>query len=512
MSKKILGLDIGNDTVKIVQVTRALKQDIRITGWDVVDLRQSGSLYQGLQRVFADPAFRGGTVVMSLPAKNFFFRNVRLPFTEKGKIAQTLPFEIEPLIPHPVDDVLIDFLIVSQAAESDIFAAVIPKSVARDRMELITASDASLAAVDVEAMPLASRLIKAGIPTGFHLLLDVGARHSVGVFFRNGKFFQIRSYAFGGDRITETLAETLKIPLPDAEARKRRGELHGAEKEISQACRRFFDELRNTLQSLKMMGNFEEELTRASLTGGGALCSRLHEEMGRYFGVPVDFVDLASMENIALAGERDRWNPLLMNEALALAIRPSRGATGFNFKGTDFTFKLSWTDLQKEVKWAAIGAGLLFALAAADVGADYFADRTRLGNIQKDIQSIFHRCCPEVTSVVDPAAQMKTKMTEIRKFAALARGLGGQADVLTVLRDISERVPASYPFQILSFSFDGESIRFRGETDNFETADKIKKELGGSEFLRNVAMTSSSLTRAGNRVEFEMKATLAKPI
>jgi len=103
-------------------------------------------------------------------------------------------------------------------------------------------------------------------------------------------------------------------------------------------------------------------------------------------------------------------------------------------------------------------------------------------------------------------------MTEIRKFAALARGLGGQADVLTVLRDISERVPASYPFQILRFSFDGESIRFRGETDNFETADKIKKELGGSEFLRNVAMTSSSLTRAGNRVEFEMKATLAKPI
>jgi general secretion pathway protein L len=510
MSKKILGLDIGKDTVKVVQVTRAFKKEYRITGWDVVDLRQSGSLYQGLQRIFADPAFRGSEVVLSLPAKSFFLRNVRLPFKEKGKIAQTLPFEIEPLIPHPIDDVLIDFLIVSQAAESDIFTAVIPKSVANERMEMIATLDASLSAVDVEAMPLAARLIKAGIPTGFHILLDIGARDSVGVFFRNGKFFQIRSYAFGGDIITETLAETLKISIPDAEARKRKGELRGGEKEIARVCERFFGELKNTLQSLKMLGNFDEKLTRASLTGGGALCSRIQEEMGQYFSVPVDFVDLVSMENISFAGERDRWNPLLMNEALALAIRQPRGAVGFNFRRTAFTFKLSFTEFKKEFKWAVIGACLLFALAAVDVGVDYFADRTRLENIKKDINNLFRQCCPEVTNIVDPASQMKTKLTEIKKFAALARGLGGQASVLTVLRDISERISVSYNFQILSFSFDSDSISLRGETDNFETADRIKKELGSSEFFRDVAISSSNLSRGGNRVEFEMKITLAK--
>lgn len=512
MSKKILGLDIGKDTVKVVQVMRTLKQDHRITGWDIVDIRQSGSLYHGLHRIFADPAFRGNTVVMSLPAKSFFFRNVTLPFKEKRKIAQTLPFEIEPLIPHPIDDVLIDFHIVWQDAESDIFAAVIPKPVARERMDLISASDASLSAVDVEAVPLAARLVKAGISTGFHILLDVGSDHSVGVFFRNGRFLQIRSYAFGGDRVTETLAETLKIPLPDAEARKRRGDLRGAEKEISQVCRRFFDELRNTLQSLKMQGDFDEGLTRASLTGGGALCSRIQEEMAQYFAVPVDFVDLASMENIPLEGERDRWNPLLMNEALALAIRPPRGALGFNFNRTAFPFKFSLMDLKKELRWAAAGAGLLLALGAADVGVDYYADRTRLENVKKDIQMLFRRCCPEVTNIVDPAAQMKAKITETKKLAALARGFAGQAGVLTVLRDISERIPDSNSLEILSFSFDGESIHLRAETDSFETAEKIKKELNGSEFLRNVSITSSNLTRGGNRVEFEMKAGLAKSL
>jgi len=510
MSKKILGLDIGKDTAKVVQVTRSIKQEYRITGWDVVDLRQSGSLYQGLQRIFADSTFRGSEVILSLPAKSFFFRNVHLPFQDKGKIAQTLPLEIEPLLPHPIDDALIDFLIVSQAEVSDIFAAVIPKSVANERMELISASDASLSAVDVEAMPLAARLVKSGIPTGFHILVDIGARDSVGVFFRNGKFFQIRAYAFGGDTITETMAEKLKIPIPDAEARKRRGELRGAEKEIAQVCERFFGELKNTLQSLKMLGNFDEGLTRASLTGGGALCSRIQEEMGRYFNVPVDFVDLVSMENIPFTGERDRWSPLLMNEALALAIRQPRGAVGFNFRRTAFAFKPSFTEFKKEFRWAAVGACILFALAAVDVGVDYFADRIRLENTKKDINNLFRQCCPEVTNIVDPASQMKTKMTEIKKFAALATGLGGQASVLTVLRDISERLPASYNFQILSFSFDGDSISLRGETDNFETADRIKKELGSSEFFREVAISSSNLSRGGNRVEFEMKIKLAK--
>ncbi len=510
MSKKILGLDIGKDTVKVVQVTRSIKQEYRITAWDVADLRQSGSLYQGLQRIFTDSTFRGNEVVMSLPAKNFFFRNVRLPFQDKGKIAQTLPLEIEPLLPHPIDDALIDFIVVSQAEVSDIFAAAIPKSVANDRLEPVSASDASLAAVDVEAMPLAAQLVKSGIPMGFHILLDIGARDSVGVFFRNGKFFQIRAYAFGGDTITETLAETLKIPIPDAEARKHRGDLRGAEKEIAQVCARFFGELKNTLHSLRMLGNYDEELTRASLTGGGALCSRIQEEMSRYFNVPVDFVDLVSMENIPFAAERDRWSPLLMNEALALAIRQPRGPVGFNFRRTTFAFRPAFAEFKKEFRWAAVGTGILLALAAVDVGVDYFADRARLENIKKDINSLFRQCCPEVTNIVDPGSQMKTKITEIKKFAALARGLGGQAGVLTVLRDISERLPASYNFQILSFSFDGDSISLRGETDNFETADRIKKELSGSEFFREVAISSSNLSRGGNRVEFEMKIALAK--
>ena len=510
MPKKVLGLDIGRETVKAVTVAAGLKKGYRICAWETVDIRESGSLFQAIQKLFENREFRGCPCVTSLPARSFFFRNVRLPFKEKQKIRQTLPSELEAQIPQAIEDVLIDFIGFDRDEGSDIFAAAIPKAVVQERLELLSQFPAPISALDVDTVPLAAKIAKAAASTGFHVLLDIGEKDSVGVFLRNGRLAQVRAFAFGGGSVTEALASALGVPLPEAERVKRRGDLRGAEESVSQACRRFSADVKNTVESLRMLGDAGEALSRISLTGGGALCSRIQTELSAYFGLPVDFVDLAAMEGMPFEGGRDdRWNPLVMNGALALAARQPKDP-GFNFGKSGFSLKGAFLEFRKDLRWAAAGASVILALAAADVVVDYFADRARLDAVKKEISSQFAQCCPEVNSVVDPVSQMKAKIGEARKIAALSRGSGGQAGVLSVLKDISEKVPAGVNLKILNLSFEGDAVNLRAETDSFETADRIKGELGKSEYYRDVNISSSNLVKGGGRVEFELKITLAK--
>ena len=62
------------------------------------------------------------TCIASIPAANASFRNLQMPFKDRKRIAQILPFEMETLVPYPIDDVLIDFIIIDGADQGEVLA------------------------------------------------------------------------------------------------------------------------------------------------------------------------------------------------------------------------------------------------------------------------------------------------------------------------------------------------------------------------------------------------------
>ena len=101
---------------------------------------------------------------------------------------------------------------------------------------------------------------------------------------------------------------------------------------------------------------------------------------------------------------------------------------------------------------------------------------------------------------------MKVKIAELRKSST---GLNGaNVTTLHILKDISRLVPKSTDFLITRFTFDGKSIEIKGETDNFNTVDNIKTDLGKSNYFKNVATSSASRIKKGSRVGFNLKMEL----
>jgi type II secretion system protein L len=512
MAKYILGLDIGKSCLKAVLLEAGLRGGMRIAAWEKVEIAGTGGIREALRRIQEIPILAVPTCHTSLAAKGFSFRNVKLPFKDRKKICQTLPFELESQIPHPVEDVLIDFTVLGQAQGSDLFTAVIPKIDVELRISMLSDYGFDAETIDIDTVPVAARLMTATPVDSLNLLLDVGASETTGVFFKEGKILQVRSFPFGGDHITNALSEALGISFVEAEARKRRGDTAAAEEEIAEACQKFFASLKNTTSSLRMSGLVDEDPAAVFLTGGGSLYRKIAEDLSRILAAPAERVNVTQLAGIKPVGGDDAgWDSMVMNGALALALRPVAKGPGFNFRQGGFrrkrvAFKL---DLGINLKWAGAVTALIFLLAGADLTLSYYADKARLDQLRTETTVLLQQNFPEVTRVVDPAQQFRSKIAEAKRLAASTRGVTSGDSVLAVMKDLSERVPKSTDFIITALVFDGDKVDIRGEASSSEAAEAIKKELETTGRYASVAVSSSSAGQ-GSRVEFELKTTVAK--
>lgn len=505
MPEKILGLDIGRDSIKAVQVRAGLR-GYEITDTALVNIDKEGGTEEALKKLFERGIFMDSMCITALPSKDFFFRNIRLPFKNKKKISQTVAYELEPLIPCPADEVLIDYVITDQTDQTDIFSAAVHKSIVGDLTRRLEKCRVEASIIDIDAVPVVSRLLTSGAVVECGLLLNIGARDTSGVLFGKDGILHIRRFPFGGENITGAIVEALKIEFSEAEKRKRMDDIGEAGEEISVVCQKFFSEVKNTLKFLGLKGNLKEDPAKVFLAGGGALYPPLQKKMETFFSLPIEMVDISAADDITMEKEvKKGWNPMLMNQALALATRETKKGSGFNFALGEFGPKRKYEKFRKDFRWAAAIVFIILCVFGIDLYMDYHYDRAHLDRLKHEIKTVFKNACPEVTRIVDPIHQLKVRIAEAQNSSSGLNGAGSGIKTLDIMKDISRLVPKSTDFLITSFTFDGAAVKIKGETDNFNTVDNIKNSLSKSNYFKNVTISSASLIKKGSRVGIDLR-------
>ncbi|MBN2514496.1 MAG: PilN domain-containing protein, partial [Deltaproteobacteria bacterium] len=247
------------------------------------------------------------------------------------------------------------------------------------------------------------------------------------------------------------------------------------------------------------------------LTGGGALYPPLRKKIEGFFSIPVETVDIMETDNIRFSEDIIKdWNPLVMNQALALATRETKKGTGFDYGQGEPGLRRKYEKYKKDFKWVAVLIVLIFALFGINTFLDYHYDKVRVKQLKQEITRVFKKTFPDVTRIVDPLQQMKVQISETRKLSMAPNRIGSGSAVLNILNDMARLVPESTDFLITSFSFDGNTVEIKGETDNFNTVDVIKNNLGNSSYFSNVKISSASLIKQRNRIGFDLKLELRK--
>jgi len=482
ISGKILGLDIRYDAVSAVLVKSDIKGN-RIEAHAYVPISNGkdsdNCISSSLKIITEKMDVTGSFCVASFPAELISYRNIQVPFKERKKISQVLPFELETTLPFPVDRLIIDFQTVKKpdnVDHTDIIAAAVEKSRLQSYLDTLGSFNIAPEILTVGGYPVA--LYMSGVSNIFSenaLVVDVGYKNSAVFAFSAGQIYLIR--AFSSD-------------LADASG-------------IESLCA----DIERTLLVFEENFNLNSRPDSVFITGCGLDGRRCEEDMARILGVSVKRTDLVQDSDITIQNyPDDSWNPDRMNNAFALALIEMAGLKGLNFRKGDFALKKQWLEHKKSLIKTGILAGIVLAFVCFNIFLDSYYTGKKLTLLDQQITEIFKTTFPDVKRIVDPLQQMRVKLKEIQKQTGFALETGKNIRAIDILNNISKVIPKEIDVELNRLVIGLENVLVSGETDTFNSVDDIKGRLEQVEYFKNVTISFANMD--GDRINFKLKLEL----
>lgn len=499
MPQVLLGLDIGSNAIKAVLFARKGLAGGHILDASILDIDECGGLEEALKKLGENKKFTEASCCLALSPADVMFRKVHLPFRDDNRIRKTLAFELEPLLPVSIDDVVTDYVMVPH---DGLLVAAMTKSNVAGWIEKVEAGPGKVSVIDVSIAALAAQIPADKYPGG-GIVLDIGARSTAVAFFEEGALVQIRSLAFGGIPITEALAQDLSVSAAQAEQKKISGQLPAVCPKTEDLCRHFCAELQNTIEFMKLNGSLSNPPAHLLITGGGSLFVPLQQELEKSLALKPETLDLLHLKRLDI-DEGVRLQPQVMNTAIAAALRVPTGRKSFNLQQGTSAKKNAGLSAGGQFKWIAIIAGIILLLAAVNQALDYKLKTQRLDGLKKQIAMIFKKDFPDATKMIDPVQQLKTKLEENKKGFGSYKG-SSEATVLNILKEMSGLIASSLDITIYNFSYENGVINIKGEAKNVDEITAVKSELMKSKYFKEVTMGSTSLVKDGGKVNFDLR-------
>ncbi|QTA93226.1 type II secretion system protein GspL [Desulfonema magnum] len=495
MSKKILGLDIRQDAVAAVLVKSGIKGNW-IESYARVPTDQKEietSLPAALETITRQIDTAGSLCVASFPGDQVCYRNIQIPFRDQKKIRQVLPFELEPTLPFPIEDVTTDFHIINLPDSKDhtnIITATVEKTKLKLYLNTLVSLKMEPEIVTVGGYATALCLAKfANIPEDC-LFMDIDTDKCSVFVIISGQIYLIRSFP-----INSNAGRTESLCI----------------------------EVQRTLAAFEEIFplNLNYQPNEIHIAGYGTdtdFTSGFEPEAERILGIPVRRADIvkdtgtiirmrSSASSPEMNWEQEQKASGQMDNAYALALLETEGLNSLNFRRGEFAPKKQWAEHKSSIIKTGILASLMLILLFCNMMTDSYSLEKKVAELDRQIINIFKTTFPDVKRIIDPLSQMQVAIQEVKKTAALP---GGTENIRTtdILNEISKRIPQETDVEFKRLVIGENNILISGDTDTYNAVDDIKNKLEQADIFKEVTITSSTIAKGGNRVRFKLKVDL----
>lgn len=476
MQKIILGLDICEGSISAVLLKNGYRESevlfykhLLLPQTNGYELQQVMETVENLAQSFpSSPDITG----VSFPSGLVSFRNLTTPFKNRQKIRQILPFELEPTMPSPVENLVIDFFLTEHNDENHVIAASLDRQIFESYLENLAGIGFDPSHVSPSGYATVDSLIHHIEPPQQSMVLHLD-RHTLTAYeLLLEKVVLIRSFRIpepGPSRV-ESIVRNLQQTLVASE------EILGQE---------FFPEhlwLTGTDSDFDSLSNF--------------LKDTIH--------IPNSVFDLSSAANLAsgLSGENQAVPEL--NNALGLALTTAERSGRLNFRKGRFAIKSQWL----EHKTSIIRTGVIAALTVLMFFTVLFLEnrllQNRLEALNKEIAHIFTSSFPEVTRIVNPVHQMQIHVAEAANKEQLPGYNQRGIHTIDILNEISRKITHDADVELTQLVVGSENVQFSGTAATFNTVNEIRNQLEPVPFVERVTISSATMERFGERIQFKI--------
>jgi len=253
------------------------------------------------------------SISTAVPSSLAIFKEITVPFTDHEKIKLILPFEVEPLLPFPLSEAVLDFIVIGvdeTNKNSTILIAALKKEQLQEHLDIFSNAGVTPDRVTIDLLEIyglyKSIAEYAKIP-GTVVLLDIGMHTTNILVMMDGSLKMIRVLNKGIAFIINSLMREIKN-VTEPEAYNLLFKSGFNEESVRTGAFDFFNEIQFTLQAALSKIVSIGTVQKVFLIGPGAEIPHLTEFLTQFMNCPCDIMYMHKIiqDGIVIASSQER--------------------------------------------------------------------------------------------------------------------------------------------------------------------------------------------------------------
>lgn len=540
MAQRVLGLDIGRSSVKGV-VLETNMRNFELVGFHSEPITAEPTAEEEMRRAALQSALFHlmeqlgpvDQIYTTLPGDVGATSVLEMPFSDAGKIEQTLPFQIDDLTPFDVQDLIYDYQFIERSkGPSKLLVGTAPRSLVKEYLEELQEVSIDPRVMMVDGLPYYH--LFGNVSQQPHSLmwavLDMGYNQTTLTIFRARpddpqhpfRVEMVRSLARGVRHIQQGAAQVLGVTVEqldewmltslnlDPNAPSPNQQLTEA---FTKALSPTLVELRRTITAAQR--SLHLPIEHLLLTGGGALLNGIEGFFSQRLGMETELLRIDTLPS----SEGVEWPAAHATycKAVGLALKSLTNRDPYarlNLRQQEFSFRGDLQFLKERMGSLMLMGTILILLFCTSVFTSFYARSVEGQRLEQEIEK---RCYQIIgRRGLTPRRCLGIMNDEIQKVS----GKGGTAlvprvssyDLLLVfyqrIADLNK--DRKIKVEINSLRITPKRFDFEGETNSYASVDKIEQRLKTYKCLSNIKKGKVQRSAGkDDKVEFRLTAILS---
>ncbi|MBE0500145.1 MAG: type IV pilus assembly protein PilM [Desulfuromonadales bacterium] len=305
--KDIIGVDIGSNSVKLVQLHET-KGVYHLTALGVAPLpsdaivdgaiMDSSAVVEVIDNLYKSLKLKTKNVATSISGHSVIIRKIKLPIMTEEEMEASIQWEAEQYIPFEISEVNLDFQILGPDAKDtsqmNVVLVAAKKDFVNDYISVFSECGLTPIVLDIDCFAMENAFeVNSQIDSqGVIALVNMGASSINMNVLKDGASIFTRDITVGGNMVNEELQKRLGLSAEDAEALKLGGTVDGIQRSavdevIREAMESLVQEVQRSLDFFSATAS-DDKIQAVYITGGVSRNPLAKELLSERLALPVD--------------------------------------------------------------------------------------------------------------------------------------------------------------------------------------------------------------------------------